>query len=142
VTRALWLGFFLAATLSAQNKPQTPPPTPATVQEQEPPEEDPDLQPKEYTFNPLEASRNITAGNFYFKKGNYRAASRRYLEASKWDPMSAEALLKLGESYEKLHELTKARETYDKYVTIASDAKDIEAVKKKLAKLPKPRDVK
>ena len=46
--------------------------------EQEPPEEDPDLKPKEYTFNPLEASRNITAGNFYFKKGNYRAASRRY----------------------------------------------------------------
>jgi tetratricopeptide (TPR) repeat protein len=112
------------------------------VQEQEPPEEDPDLQPKEYTFNPLEASRNITAGNFYFKKGNYRASSKRYLEASKWDPMSAEALLKLGESYEKMREFTKARETYEKYLTIAADAKDIEAVKKKLGKLPKPRDVK
>jgi len=112
------------------------------VQEQEPAEEDPDLQPKEYTFNPLEASRNITAGNFYFKKGNYRAASRRYLEASKWDPMSAEALLRLGESYEKLHEPSKARETYEKYLTIAADAKDVEAVKKKLAKLPKPRNAK
>jgi tetratricopeptide (TPR) repeat protein len=136
------LGFFLASILPAQNKPQTPAPAPATVQEQEPPEEDPDLQPKEYTFNPLEASRNITAGNFYFKKGNYRAASRRYLEASKWDPMSAEALLRLGESYEKLHEPSKARETYEKYLTIAADAKDMEAVKKKLAKLPKPREAK
>ena len=135
------MGFFLATILPAQPKPRTPP-APAAVQEQEPPEEDPDLQPKEYTFNPLEASRNITAGNFYFKKGNYRAASRRYLEASKWDPMSAEALMKLGESYEKLRDFTKARETFDKYLTIASDAKDIDAVKKKLAKLPKPRDSK
>jgi len=136
------LGFFLATILPAQDKPQPPAPAPATVQEQEPPEEDPDLQPKEYTFNPLEASRNITAGNFYFKKGNYRAASRRYLEASKWDPMSAEALLRLGESYEKLREPSKAREAYEKYLTIAADAKDMESVKKKLAKLPKPRDAK
>jgi tetratricopeptide (TPR) repeat protein len=136
------LGFFLAALLHAQPKPQTPAPAPAPAQEQEPPEEDPDLQPKTYTFNPLEASRNITAGNFYFKKGNYRAASARYLEASKWDPMSAEALLKLGESYERLRSFTKAREAYDRYLTIATEAKDIESVKKRMAKLPKPRDPK
>jgi tetratricopeptide (TPR) repeat protein len=136
------LGFLLAVTLAAQNKPQTPPPAPPATQEQEPPEEDPDLQPQQYSFNPLEATRNITAGNFYFKKGNYRAASRRYLEASKWDPMSAEALLKLGESYEKLRDFTKARETYEKYLMTASDSKDIEAVKRRIAKLPKPRDQK
>src|SRR5438477_5908953 len=53
---------------------------------------------RSYSFNPLEANRNIIAGNFYYKKGNYRAASRRYLEASKWDPTSADALLKLGEA--------------------------------------------
>ena len=144
MTRALLLGFFLATLLPAQTKAPAPAPAaaPAPPQEQEPPEEDPDLQPKVYTFNPLEASRNITAGNFYFKKGNYRASSRRYLEASKWDPMSTEALLKLGESYEKLRELSKARETYEKYLTIATDAKDIDAAKKRLAKLPKPRDAK
>ena len=89
------------------------------VQEQEPPEEDPDLKPKEYSFNPLEASRNITAGNFYFKKGNYRAASRRYLEASKWDPTSAEAMLRLGEADEKLHDFTGARDAYEKYVMLS-----------------------
>ena len=135
------MGFYLASLLPAQNKPPAPSPAPA-AQEQEPPEEDPDLQPKEYSFNPLEASRNITAGTFYFKKGNYRAASRRFLEASKWDPMSAEALLKLGESYEKLHELPKAREAYEKYLTIAADAKEAESVKKRLAHLPKSRDTK
>jgi tetratricopeptide (TPR) repeat protein len=135
------LGFFLVNILAAQSKPQTPPPAPA-AQEQEPPEEDPDLQPTEYSFNPLEATRNITAGNFYFKKGNYRAASARYLEASKWDPMSVEAFVKLGESYEKLHNVTKAREAYEKCLMIAADAKEIESVKKKLSKLPKPRDAK
>ena len=35
----------------------------APVQEQVPPEEDEALVPKEYSFNPLEASRNITAGS-------------------------------------------------------------------------------
>jgi len=131
VARALLLILLIAFPLAAQQQKQPP----AAVEE-EPPEEDPDLKPKEYAFNPLEASRNITAGNFYFKKGNYRAAARRYLEASKWDPTSAGAQLKLGEANEKLRDLPAAREAYEKYLTLASDAKDIEAVKKRLAKLP------
>jgi tetratricopeptide (TPR) repeat protein len=127
------VGFFLAIPLAAQEpKPSAPP----ASQEQEPPEEDPDLKPKEYSFNPLEASRNIVAGNFYFKKGNYRAASRRYLEASKWDPTSAEALLKLGEADEKMRDFPAARQAYEKYLTVATDAKDLDAVKKKIAALP------
>jgi Tfp pilus assembly protein PilF len=109
---------------------------PAPPVEQEPPEEDPDLKPTEYTFNPLEATRNITAGNFYFKKGNYRAASRRYLEATKWDPTSAAAQLKLAEASERMRDNAAAREAYEKYLTLASDPKDIDAAKKRLAKLP------
>jgi len=129
----------LALPLAAQeSKPPAPPAAPA-VQEQEPPEEDPDLKPKEYSFNPLEASRNITAGNFYFKKGNFRAASRRFLEASKWDPTSAEAVRLLGEADEKLHDFTGAREAYQKFITLSPDGKEIEAVKKKIAGLPKSR---
>ncbi len=129
----------MAIPLAAQeSKPPAAPAAPA-VQEQEPPEEDPDLKPKEYSFNPLEASRNITAGNFYFKKGNFRAASRRYSEASKWDPTSAEAVLRLGEADEKLRDFTGAREAYQKFVTLSSDGKEIEAVKKRIAGLPKSR---
>jgi len=115
------------------HKDNTPP---ANAQEQEPPEEDPDLKPKEYSFNPLEAGRNIIAGNFYFKKGNYRAASNRYLEATKWDPTSQEALLRLAEADEKLHNIAGAREAYTKYLTLEPPAKDAEVVKKKLEKLP------
>ena len=138
MTRAVLLTLFLALTVAQDPKPPAPPAT----QEQEPPEEDPDLKPKEYSFNPLEATRNITAGNFYYKKGNYRAASRRYLEASKWDPTSAEAMLRLGEADEKLHDFTGAREAYEKFVMLSSDAKEIESVKKKLATLPKSRTAK
>ena len=136
MTRAVLLTLFLALTAAAQ---EAKPPVPPAAQEQEPPEEDPDLKPKEYAFNPLEAVRNITAGNFYFKKGNYRAASRRYLEASKWDPTSAEAMLRLGEADEKLHDFPAARESYEKFIMMSSDAKEIESVKKKLATLPKGR---
>jgi len=84
----------------------------------------------------LEGGRNIIAGNFYFKKGNYRAASNRYLEATKWDPTSQEALLRLAEADEKLHNIAGAREAYTKYLTLQPPAKDAEVVKKKLEKLP------
>ena len=139
MARVFAWGFLLTLALAAQQKQPPAAPSPPALQEQEPPEEDPDLKPKEYTFNPLEASRNITAGNFYFKKANYRAASRRYLEATKWDPNSTEALLKLGESYEKMRDSASARETYEKYLAIAADPKDVEAVKKRIANLPKGR---
>jgi len=119
------------ALVFAQSKPAPP----SATQEQEPPEEDPDLKPKVYEFNPLEAQGNITAGNFYYKKGNYRAASRRYLEATKWDPTSGEALLKLAESDEKRHEFAGAREAYTKYLALDPPPKDSDAIKKKLAKL-------
>ena len=139
MTRAVLLSVFLALPLAAQESKTPAPPAAPAVQEQEPPEEDPDLKPKEYSFNPLEASRNIIAGNFYFKKGNFRAASRRFLEASKWDPTSAEAALRLGEADEKLRDFNGAREAYQKFVTLSSDGKEIEAVKKRIAGLPKSR---
>ncbi|HLX44870.1 MAG TPA: tetratricopeptide repeat protein [Bryobacteraceae bacterium] len=118
----------------AQKKQATPPP--AKQQEEEPPEEDESLKPKEYTLNPLESSRNVTAGNYYFKKGNFRASARRYDEATKWDPGNAEAFLKLGESDEKLKDRHGAREAYTKYLELSPDGKNSEEVKKRLAKLP------
>lgn len=117
-----------------QKKLQTPPPK----AEEEPPEEDESLIPKEYALNPLEAAKNITAGNFYFKKGNFKAAAKRYLEATRWDPGSAEAFLKLGESDEKLKDRAGAREAYTKYLGLAPDSKNAELIKKKIAKWPDP----
>src|SRR3954471_392560 len=70
-------------------------------QEQAPPEEDESLAPKEYSFNPLQATKEVKIGNYYFKKGNYRAAAQRFEEATKWNNQLAEAYLRLAEAREK-----------------------------------------
>src|SRR5438477_8915463 len=74
---------------------------PAQTQEQAPPEEDESLAPKEYSFNPLQATKEVKIGNYYFKKGNYRAAAQRFEEATKWNNQLAEAYLRLAEAREK-----------------------------------------
>ena len=76
-------------------------------------------------------------GDFYFKRGKYRAASLRFQEATKWDNNNADAFLRLGESKEKLHDKKAAADAYKKYLEIAPDAKESDDVKKRLAKLGK-----
>jgi tetratricopeptide (TPR) repeat protein len=129
VARALFAAAFLACVLSAQKPPQ-----PATPQE--PPEEDESLAPKVYALNPVQAKKEIIAGDYYFKKPNYSAAAKRYTEATRWDPGSAEAFRKLGETREKLHEYGPAREAYLKFIELGEDAKEKDVVRKKLDKLP------
>ena len=116
------------------------PQQPAAVQEQEPPEEDEIQKPKEYVLNPLQAQKEITAGNFYNKKGNTRAAQKRYLEATRWDPGSAEAFYRLGETSEKLHDYTSALEAYTKYLELDKNAKNADALRKRIAKWPSASD--
>ena len=123
--RRLWLlALILATALCAQQSKPKP---------QEPPEEDEAIAPKEYSFNPLQAEKELRTGDYYFKKKNYKAATYRYREATKWNPNFAEAYLKLGESEEKLKNKALAREAYAKYLDLAPDAKDAESVKSKLA---------
>ena len=116
---------FLPCALIAQEpKPQTP--------EQEPPEEDESLKPKEYTFNPLQADNEMRIGNFYWKKGSYKAASKRFEEATRWDPGRAEAFLRLGESLEKMNDKDGAKKAFVKYLELAPDAKDAKQIRKKI----------
>ena len=117
---------------------QPPPPKkdPPQPKYQEPPEEDESAKPQVYTLNPLEAQRNVTAGDFYFKKGKYHPAQWRYTEATKWDPGSAEAFLKLGEADERLHDRKGARVAYAKYLEISPNARNAGEIRKKIAKLP------
>jgi tetratricopeptide (TPR) repeat protein len=129
------LAFALVAI--AQQAPPKKETKPASQQEQAPPEEDESLVPKEYSFNPLQAAKELRVGNYYFKKHAYRAASQRFLEATKWDGTLAEAYLRLGESKEKQHDRKAAAEAYAKYLEVAPDAKDAPEVKKRLDKLNK-----
>jgi tetratricopeptide (TPR) repeat protein len=126
----------LVTQLAAQDKPlQTRPPDqakPQQQQNQEPPEEDESLVPKTYSFNPLQAEKDLKVGLYYFKKGNYKAAMSRFHEATLWNPTYAEAFLRLGESEEKLKDKKAAHEAYEKYVALAPNDKQAEAIKKKL----------
>ncbi|MBV8842238.1 MAG: tetratricopeptide repeat protein [Bryobacterales bacterium] len=139
MARALLTAFLLSATLYAQ---EPGPPAPQAPKPEDLPEEDQTLKPKEYALNPLESAKNVNVGNQYFKKGNYRAAANRYKEATLWDPGSAEAFVKLGEALERVHDFPAARQAYTKYLEIAKDAKDADAIQKRMAKWPKPASAK
>jgi tetratricopeptide (TPR) repeat protein len=130
--------FLLSLPLRAQQPaaPASPASPQAQPQEQEPPEEDQSFKPREYDFNPLKATSSIKAGDFYFKKGNYAAAKGRYKDATLFDPGSAEGFEKLGEASEKLHDSATARDAYAKYLELAPTAKDAEAIRKRMEKLP------
>jgi tetratricopeptide (TPR) repeat protein len=133
---ALLMALFLAGVLSAQEDKQSKKPSeqqPKEQQEQQPPEEDEGLKPKEYSFNPLEAEHDLQIGNYYFKKGNLKAAMNRYREATRWNPSFAEAFLRLGDTEDKLKDKQAAREAYTKYLELSPDGKEAESVKKKLA---------
>jgi len=137
VARALLIALLLNGFLSGFLRGQQAPAPPAAA-EQEPPEEDVTLKPKEYALNPIQAQKEITTGNFYYKKGNYRAAQKRYLEATLWDPGAAEGFLKLGETSEKLRDFSTALEAYTKYLELDKNAKDADALRKRIAKWPSP----
>ena len=118
--------FLLAGVLWAQQeKPKQPAPV-------EPPEEDESLREKEYAFNPIQAQKEFTVGNFYFKKGSWKAAALRYEEAVKWDPGFADAYLKLAAAKEKQGLKQEAREAYKAFLENAPDDKRAPEIRKKL----------
>ena len=107
---------------------------PQTV-EQEPPEEDANLKPEVYSFNPLQANKDMQIGTLYFKKHSYKAAAGRFREATKWNPNMAEAWLRLGEAEEKRKNQADAKEAYAKYLELQPEAKDAAEIRKKIASL-------
>ena len=115
-----------------QRRPQKPP---ANAKEEIPPEEDKALAPENFSFNPLEAEKWVSVGNYYFKQGRYRAAEGRYKGATQWNDGCGEAWLRLGEVEEKLKDAKAAKDAYTKYLEVAPEAKNAAQVRKKLAKL-------
>src|SRR6185503_15962287 len=111
-----WFGLALICLIGGsfaatpQNKP--PQQKEPAAQEQAPPEEDEAEKPKEYSFNPLQAEKEVRIGNFYYRKGSYKAAAQRYREATRWNGNLAEAYLRLGEAEEKQKDWKLAREAY------------------------------
>jgi tetratricopeptide (TPR) repeat protein len=146
---AVACGWLLAVTPALQSQQGSPQPQekgagelqkerskpPASTKEAIPAEEDTAVAPTEYAFNPLQAQKELQTGNFYFKKGSFRAAAGRFREATRWNEGFSEAWLRLGEVQEKLHDPKAAREAYGKYLELAADAKNASEVRKRLERL-------
>jgi tetratricopeptide (TPR) repeat protein len=126
--RLLILALLFSCPEWGQLKPRQQP----QQKEQEPPEEDESVAPKEYAFNPLQATKEVEIGRYYFKKKNYRAAAKRFTEATKWNPTFADAFLLLGETDEKLRDKAGAQQAFGKYLELQPDAKNAAEIKKKL----------
>ena len=127
------LSALIGISLWAQ-KPLGQRPDPSAV---EPPEEDEGLKPTEYVLNPLQAQKEMRIGDFYFKKKSWKAAAKRYQEATLWDPGYAEAFLKLGETRERMKDSNAARDAYAKYLELVPDSKHAPELQKKIAKVNK-----
>jgi tetratricopeptide (TPR) repeat protein len=125
-----------AAQQPAQKKLETERQKPATSPKEEiPPEEDTALTTTEYSFNPLQSTKDVGVGDQYYKRKRYRSAEMRYTSATKWNDGNAEAWLKLGEVAERLKDTDKAKQAYQKYLELASDARNAGDIRKKIQKL-------
>jgi tetratricopeptide (TPR) repeat protein len=137
---ARWLlALFAAGALLAQDqdqlKTERPAPPAATGPIEAPPEEDKSVSVTNYSFNPLQSQKDVGVGKFEYTKGNYPAAERRFLDATKWNDQNSEAWLRLGMAAEKAKDPQTAKGAYEKYLKLQPEAKDAAEIKKKLAKL-------
>ena len=126
-----------AAVAAAQQAPAEegqPSPAPSRSEEQAPPEEDESSEPKEYSFNPLQAAKELRIGNYYFKQGNYRAASLRFQEATKWDNTTPKPS-RLGEAREKQHDKKARRRSVRQVSGARARREGAPEVKKRLERL-------
>jgi len=136
-----WIVALLAVGMAAAQQPpqkklETDRQKPATnAKEEVPPEEDTALTTTEYSFNPLQSTKDVSVGNQYYKNKKYRAAEMRYTSATKWNDGNAEAWLRLGEVAERLKDKDKAKQAYEKYLDLASDAKNAADIRKKVEKM-------
>jgi len=137
----MWSALALAALAPAQ-QPQAPrdqelPPVEGAQPppDQPPPEEDKPKNRQEYAFNPVQSGKEVTVGEFYFKKNDFKAAAGRFKEATKWNDGNADAWLMLGNAEEKMKDTKAAREAWEKYLQLAPGSKMAAEVRKKLEKL-------
>jgi len=139
----MWVALASAAVAPAQQtqapKDQAPkdqvslPPEEGQISpDQLPPEEDKAKIQQQYSFNPLQSKKDVTVGEFYFKKGDFKAAAGRFREATKWNDGNAEAWLRLGDAEDKMKDAKAAHEAWEKYLQLAPEAKNAGEIRKKL----------
>jgi tetratricopeptide (TPR) repeat protein len=92
-----------------------------------------------HPFDPHKAEKDVEVGDFYFKRGNLRAATERYREALEYKPNDAAATIGLAESLEKLGNKDEAAANYESYLKILPNGPRAEEARKGLERL-KPKE--
>lgn len=90
-----------------------------------------------HPWNPMKASKDVQVGDFYFKRGNYKAALDRYKEALYYKENDAIATYRLAVCQEKLGDKDEARKNFEQYLKILPAgpyAKEARASLEKLGK--------
>ena len=85
----------------------------------------------------MKASKDIQVGDFYFKRGNYKAALDRYKEALYYKESDAVATYRLAVCQEKMGDKDEARKNFEQYLKILPEgpyAKEARASLEKLGK--------
>jgi tetratricopeptide (TPR) repeat protein len=101
----------------------------------QPPEQESQENEEEGGFNPLRAYQDMKIGDYYFKKGKYDAAIKRYRDAALHRPNFAIPYLKIGSAYEKKKDYKSAIEAYGKYLEILPKGKDAAFAREQMEKL-------
>jgi tetratricopeptide (TPR) repeat protein len=91
-----------------------------------------------HEWNPLRAMKDVEVGDYYYGRGNYKAALSRYREALLFKPRDAVATFKLAQTLEKDKKLEEAATRYEEYLAILKDGPSAGEARKALARLKKP----
>ncbi len=92
-----------------------------------------------HAWDPHKAAKDIEVGNFYFKRGNYKAAEDRYREALTYKENDAVATFRLAESLEKLGVFDDARTEYESYLKILPHGPEASQAEKAIERLKAQR---
>jgi tetratricopeptide (TPR) repeat protein len=83
-----------------------------------------------HPYDPHQAEKHIEVGDFYFKRGNYKAAVSRFREALTFKPNDAVATLRLAQALEKNGEIEEAYQHYGAYLSLLPVGPSAEEAKK------------
>jgi Flp pilus assembly protein TadD len=95
-----------------------------------------------HAWDPHKAAKSIEVGNFYYKRGNYRAAEDRYREALRYKENDAVATIRLAVCLEKLGVLDDARSEYETYLKILPHGPESEQAQKAIDRLKEQAAIK
>lgn len=96
---------------------------------------DEDQQPDVILPDPEKAKEHLEIGDFYFKRGNYKAAEERYRDAIRYLPSWAEPYRKLTRLLEKQGDFPAAVKICEEFIQVNPDADKVERFRKKAEQL-------